>query len=129
MAWLTTAPAGITTNVTKDRSTLWRQQFWDGGTHYQARVYGLTTTTTKEYRGMDLTTAHNFAAAQHAITQNTYSVRWVAGGVTWTGNFEIEDVTTADVRRANEAGGYTVVVVSQVTTYSTNGNGTITVEV
>ncbi len=128
MGWNPTATA-ITTGVTKARSVLWSQQFWHSGTHYQARVYGHTTTTTEEYRGLDESHAKTFAGTLDSITQNTYSVTWTVGNVTWHGNFTIENTVTADVRRANDAGGYTVVKVTQTTTYSTSGNGTITVEV
>lgn len=124
MAWNNdTTPTGIVTGISRATQTVYKTSFFYGTSFYRLHVKAHITVTTTEYRGLTEARANAIAASFNSTNVSTYTVNWApVSGIYHNGRFEVEASTTSEVRRANEAGGYTVVVTSQSFTLSAASN-------
>lgn len=133
MGWIDiygSTPEGIVTSKTRASQVVYKTGFWYDSSYYTMVVKASIVTTTTEYRGMTEEKANAVANDLDSVTRDVYSVDWAPGtGIYHYGSFEVETSTTAEVRRANEADGYSVIVVSQsyeLNHSETSGTATVT---
>ena len=121
-------PAGKVLDIHNTEQILLKKQIRYNGIPHLATVKVRVKVTTTEYGGMTQEKAEAAAANLESVSMAQYRYEWTVGGVTWFGIVEVETGTQTNIRRANAADGYSLVVVSQTAaapTY-TNDTGTFT---
>ena len=127
MGWIgvnDSTPEGIVLDIGRTVQILLKKQIYYNGIPHLATIKTKVTVTTTEYRGMTKAKAEAVAGDLASSSISQYHYEWTVGTVTWFGIVEVETGTQTNIRRANDADGYSVIVVAQTAAQPTHSEDT-----